>query len=179
VVSLANTKEPLYLLNRSGNRPSHEHAAGYLDKSIALCREAGFKSVLLRGDTDFTQSRELDRWDGDQVEFVFGIDAMPNLVEHADHLPKSAWELLTRPARYEVKTTPRQRPRNVKEDVVRQREFQNIRLLSEDVAEFAYQPTACKKIYRMVVVRKNLSVGKGQNLLFDDVRYFFYITNDC
>lgn len=179
VVSLANTKEPLYLLNRSGNRPSHEEAAAYLDKSLALCRRAGFKSVLLRGDTDFTQTRELDRWDADEVEFVFGIDAMPNLVEHAQNLPKSAWEVLHRPARYQTKTTPRQRPQNVKEGVVREREFQNIRLVSEHVAEFAYRPTACKKIYRMVVVRKNLSVAKGESVLFDDVRYFFYLTNDC
>jgi hypothetical protein len=179
VVSLANTKEPLYLLNRSAHRPSHEQAAGYLDKSIELCRKAGFKSILLRGDTDFTQSRELDRWDEGGVEFVFGIDAMPNLVEHAENLPKSAWEPLGRPARYHVKTTPRQRPENVKERIVREREFQNIRLLGEDVAEFAYRPTACKKIYRMVVVRKNLSVEKAENVLFDDVRYFFYITNEC
>ena len=178
VVSLANTKEPLYLLNRSGNRPSHEDAAGYFDKSIGLCRKAGFKSVLLRGDTDFTQTRQLDRWDGDRVEFVFGIDAMPNLVEHAGNLPESAWKPLDRPARYKVKTAPRQRPENVKESVVRRREFQNIRLLGEHVAEFSYRPTACQKIYRMVVVRKNLSVEKGENVLFDDVRYFFYITND-
>ena len=54
VVSLANTREPLYLLNRPGNRPSHENAAEYLDNSIALCRGAGFQSILLRGDTDFT-----------------------------------------------------------------------------------------------------------------------------
>jgi hypothetical protein len=178
VVSLANTKEPLYLLNRSGNRPSHEEAAAYLDKSIDLCRKAGFQSILLRGDTDFTQSRELDRWDGEGVEFVFGIDAMPNLVEHAGNLPESAWKPLTRPARYEVKTTPRRRPDNVKESVVVRRAFQNIRLLDEDVAEFSYRPTACRKIYRMVVVRKNLSVEKGQSVLFDDVRYFFYISND-
>jgi hypothetical protein len=179
VVSLANTREPLYLLNRSGNRPSHEQAAAYLDKSIELCRRAGFKSILLRGDTDFTQSRELDRWDSDDVGFVFGIDAMPNLVEHAQNLPESAWKPLTRPAKYLVKTTPRQRPENVKEGVVREREFQNIRLISEHVAEFAYRPTACQKLYRMVGVRKNLSVEKGDNVLFDDVRYFFYITNDC
>lgn len=179
VVSLANTKEPLYVLNRSGNRPSHEAAAACLDKSIELCRKAGFKSILLRGDTDFTQTRELDCWDSDEVEFIFGIDAMPNLVEHAETLPKSAWEPLDRPAKYEVRTTPRQRPRNVKEEVVREREFKNIRLISEDVAEFSYRPTACQKIYRIVVVRKNLSVEKGENVLFDDVRYFFYITNDC
>ena len=30
----------------------------------------------------------------------------------------------------------------------------------------------------MVVVRKNLSVEKGERLLFDDVRYYFYITNE-
>ena len=178
VVSLANTKEPLYLLNRSGNRPSHEEAAAYLDKSIALCRKAGFKSILLRGDTDFSQTRELDRWDDDQVEFVFGIDAMPNLVEHAENLPKSAWKPLTRPARYEVKTTPRQRPDNVKESVVVRRQFQNIRLLGEHVAEFSYRPTLCRKLYRLVVVRKNLSVQKGESVLFDDVRYFFYISNE-
>jgi len=49
VISLANTAEPLYLVNRSGNRPSHEGAAGRLDQGIALCLEAGFKKVLLRG----------------------------------------------------------------------------------------------------------------------------------
>ena len=38
VVSLANTGEPLFLVNRSGNRPSHEHADGYLDRAAALCR---------------------------------------------------------------------------------------------------------------------------------------------
>ena len=30
----------------------------------------------------------------------------------------------------------------------------------------------------MVVVRKNLSIEKGEWVLCDDVRYFFYITND-
>src|SRR6516164_8596547 len=37
VVSLANTAEVLYLVNRSGNRPSHEQAPLYIDKTIALC----------------------------------------------------------------------------------------------------------------------------------------------
>ena len=30
----------------------------------------------------------------------------------------------------------------------------------------------------MVVVRKNLSVEKGERVLFDDIRYFFYLTTD-
>ena len=46
------------------------------------------------------------------------------------------------------------------------------------MAEFDYRPVKCKQAYRMVVVRKNLSVEQGQAVLFDDIRYFFYITND-
>ncbi len=178
LISLANTSEPLFIANRSGNRPSHEGAAWYLDRAAQLCRKAGFKSVLLRGDTDFTQMQHLDRWDTAGYRFVFGLDAMSNLVDIAENLPESAWDVLERPARYAVKTEPRQRPDNVKEQVVRQREFKNIRLQSEQVAEFDYAPTACAKTYRVVVVRKNLSVEKGEQVLFDEVRYFFYITND-
>ncbi len=75
LISLANTAEPLYLINRSGNRPSHEQMDVYLDKAIALCRRAGFRRITLRGDTDFSQTKHLDRWDqpGD-ICFIFGID---------------------------------------------------------------------------------------------------------
>lgn len=179
LVSLANTGEPLYLVNRSGNRPSHEGAAEYFDKSIALCRRAGFRKIRLRGDTDFTQTAHLDRWDdqGD-VRFVFGIDAMPNLYETAENLPKQAWQRLRRRAKYEVQTTPRGRPVNVKEQIVQEREFKNIRLVNEYVAEFAYSPTLCQKTYRVVVLWKDLEVTQGQKKLFDDARCFFYITND-
>ena len=178
VVTLANTGEPLYLINRSGNRPSHEGAAERFDSAIALCREGGFRRILLRGDTDFSQTAHLDRWDREGVRFVFGIDAMPNLVQMAESLPRRGWEQLSRPAKYEVRTAPRERPEKVKEQIVRDRGFQNIRLRSEQVAEFLYRPTACRREYRVVVVRKNLSVEKGEWVLFDDVRYFFYITND-
>jgi hypothetical protein len=177
LVSLANTGEPLYLVNRGGNRPSHEGAAERFDQSIALCRRAGFKGVLLRGDTDFTQTAHLDRWDAQGVGFIFGLDAMPHLVKIADELPQAAWEGMVRPARHEVQTQPRQRPQNVKERIVKEREFKNIRLESESVAQFAYKPLKCDKTYRVVAVRKNLSVERGQQRLFDDVRYFFYITN--
>jgi len=177
-MTLANTGEPLYLVNRSGNRPSHEGAAFRFDCCIKLCRRGGFKSVLLRGDTDFSQTRELDRWHEDGVRFIFGLDAMAPLVERAENLPSEGWKRLQRPAKYEVKTAPRRRPDRVKEQIVRRREFTNVRLCSEDVAEFDYRPTACRRAYRIVVVRKNLSVEKGEQVLFDDIRYFFYITND-
>lgn len=178
VVSLANTQEPLYLVNRSGNRPSSEGAAARFDQALALCREAGFRRVTFRGDTDFSQTEHLDRWDADGVRFLFGYDARANLIREADALPARAWTRLDRPPRYAVQTAPRQRPANVKEAVIIEREFKNLRLEAEAVAEFPYQPVACARAYRMVVVRKNISVAQGDQRLFDEIRYFFYLTND-
>jgi hypothetical protein len=178
VVSLAETGEVLRLVNRPGNRPSHEGAAERTDEAIAVCRRAGFRKIVLRGDTAFSQSARLDAWDGEGVTFYFGFKAMPNLQEIADNLPKNAWQKLVRPPRYEVRTEPRQRPENVKQQVIRRREFEVLRLQSEEVAEFDYRPTECAKTYRMVVIRKNISHEKGEARLFDEIRYFFYITND-
>jgi hypothetical protein len=178
ILSLGNTGEPLYLVNRGGNRPSHEGATQWYNRAVDLCLGAGFKGVLLRGDTDFTQTKALDDWHGRNVQFIFGIDAMPNLVEMTEGLENQAWKPLKRKPKYTVKTRPRARPRQVKEAIVRAREFENIRLQSEDVAEFDYAPTSCRRSYRIVVVRKNLTVERGEMALFDDVRYFFYITNN-
>ena len=178
LVSLANTSEPLYIVNRSGNRPSHEQAAEYLDRAVDLCRRAGFREITLRGDTDFTQTTHLDRWDAEGVHFVFGIDAMGTLYAHAEELEKKAWKTLKRRPRYQVATTPRARPQNIKQQVVEQREFEDIRLDAESVAEFSYRPTKCAKDYRVVVVWKDLAMHKGQQKLFDFDCCHFYITND-
>jgi hypothetical protein len=178
MISLANTQEPLYLLNRSGNRPSHEGAADYFDRAVNLCRRAGFRQVRLRGDTDFSQTTHLDRWDSDGVKFVFGIDAMSNLYQLAENLPEKAWKELKRQPRYEIKTKPRRRPPKVKQEIVEEREFSDIRLAVEHVAEFSYRPVACDRDYRVVVVWKSLEVYQGQTRLFDDAKAFFYITND-
>jgi hypothetical protein len=48
----------------------------------------------------------------------------------------------------------------------------------EDVAEVAYQPTACRRTYRLIIVRQTIMVEQGQTRLFDEVRYRFYLTND-
>jgi hypothetical protein len=178
LVSLANTQEPLFLLNRPGSRPSHEGAAPLLDQAADLCRRAGFRQITFRGDTDFSQTTHLDCWDGQGIRFVFGIDCMPNLVEKAKAVPAADWQRLARPAAYEVKTQQRTRPTQVKEEVVRQKGYKNIRLVSEDVAQFDYQPGACQKNYRVVVLRKNLVVEKHGVKVEDQVRYFFYISNE-
>jgi hypothetical protein len=177
MVSLANTGEPLFLVNRSGNRPSHENATKYFDKSVKLCRDAGFRNILLRGDTDFTQTKELDRWNDDGVRFVFGINVAPKLHENAENVEEDEWEALDR--RWaEVKASRRKRPTNVKQRIVKSREMKNIRLAGQYVSEFTYSPVKCKKTYRIVVVWKDLEVHQGQKKLFDDSRCFFYLTND-
>ena len=178
VVSLAQTQEPLYLVNRSGNRPSAEGAAERFDQARTLCQEAGFRRITFRGDTDFSQTRHLDRWHAAGVRFVFGYDARANVIGCADALPADAWTPLVRRAPYEVATEPRARPVNVKAATIVEREFTNLRLTSEAVAEFPYHPRACTTPYRMVVVRKNISVERGEHRLIDQIRYFFYLTND-
>jgi hypothetical protein len=178
LVSLANTQEVLYVVNRPGNRPSHDDAVYWINKAIVLTRRAGFRRVVLRGDTDFAQTEEFDSWDTAGVTFYLGLDAMPNLVEIADNLGEKAWQKMKRRPRYARLGPPRQRPDNVKERIVRARGYENTRLVSEQVAEFSYRPGKCRKAYRVVVVRKNLTVEKGEQHLFDDIRYFFYITND-
>lgn len=175
VMTLANTREVLYLANRSGNRPSHESAFVYFDLSIELCRRAGFRRIRLRGDTDFSQTGHLDRWHAEGVEFVFGMDSMPNLVEIADNLPKTAWKPLPRKPRSSAK--PRAKRPNTKEQIVIEKEYTNKRLEQEFVAEFDYSPGLCGHTSRMVVLRKQIAVTKGQQKLFDASPYFFYITN--
>jgi len=180
VLTLANTGEVLRLKNRPGNRPSYEGAAEQFDQCIALCRQAGFRKLLLRGDTDFSQTAHLDGWheQGD-VTFVFGYDCTERLSIEADFLPNSAWKPLQRRPRYQVQTRPRARPERVKQQVVEARGFKDIQLIDEWVAEMPYRPAACRHTYRLIVVRKDLKVNDPkQGRMFDDYVYLFYITND-
>src|SRR5215203_4910430 len=125
VMTLANTGEVLRIVNRSGNRPSHEGAPGEVDRSLAACFRGGFRRALLRGDTDFSLTHHFDRWDADgRIGFLFGYDAMQNVKDRAEDLPPEAWEKLERPGRPEPKSGRRRaRPGDAKDAIVRQREF--------------------------------------------------------
>jgi hypothetical protein len=178
VVSLANTNEPLYLGLLGANRPSHEGVIDYYDRAIALCRQAGFKQIRLRGDTDFALTTEFDRWDTDGVRFVFGNDARANLIERAEGIDEDTYRELVTRAERQIATQPRTRPRNVKDEIVRARDYKVLRQTAEDIVEFSYRPGNCKRDYRVIALRKNISVERGENVLFSQYRYFFYITND-
>jgi hypothetical protein len=177
LVSLANTGEPLWLVNRPGNRPSAEGAALLYDEATKLCRRAGFTDILLRGDTDFSLTKHFDRWTDDGVRFVFGYDARPNLVDQAVHIDDADYIELVRRAKnaFDVKTRAKQ-PR-VKEEIVKRRGYRNIRLLHEHLTEFAYQPTAADRSYRVVALRKEIVEEDRQYTMLKD-RYLFYVTND-
>jgi hypothetical protein len=172
VVSPANTAEPLFLVDRSGNRPSHEHAHLYLDKAAAPCRRAGPRKITYRGDTDSTQTKHLDRWDQDGARFIFGIDAMANLKGLAERPPDLAYSELERPPGYTIETAPRQARERHEGRIVAEREFDTLKSIGEEVAEFAYKPVACKKAYRVVVLKKKLIVGRGRLWVFEPDRDF-------
>jgi Transposase DDE domain group 1 len=176
VVSLANTNEVLYLVNRPGNVVSHEGCVPWIDRAIKLVApHAG--QITLRGDTDFTLTGELDRWDEQGIKFIFGMDAHPKVVNLAEAVSERAWKPLERLPRYEIATTARRKPERVKESIVRFKGYENKVLVGEDIAEIEYQPRKCSRPYRLVIVRKNISVQKGERTLFDEIRYFFYLTN--
>jgi hypothetical protein len=99
------------------------------------------------------------------------------LYEIAENLPTNAWKELHRRPKYKVRTQRRQRPEKVKQQIVEQREFEDVRLAKEHVAEFIYRPAKCRRSYRVIAVWKDLEVYQGQKKLFDKDRCFFYITN--
>jgi hypothetical protein len=135
--------------------------------------------ILPQDGKTIAETEDLDSWDdAGNIRFMIGYAAYDALKARADELPARAYSFLERPPRYSIKTSPRQQPERIKPEIVRERGFKTIHLLEEMIAEFDYQPGACKKSYRMIVLRKRLATDRGQMRLFEEYRYFFYITND-
>jgi hypothetical protein len=177
-VTLANTGEPLYIVNRSGNRPSEEGAPAYFARAIELCRRAGWQDILLRGDTAFSQTAHFDRWSDEGVRFVFGFDASKSMIAHAEDVDESEYEELIRLAKNAFDGRERAKQPRVKERIIKERGYRNLRLEREDVVEFEHQPTKCARPYRFIALRKTIVEERGQRCLGADYRYFFYVTND-
>jgi len=176
IVSLANTKEVLYLINRPGQSASHSGSVEWIDRAVALVAPVA-GTVTIRGDTDFTHTAHLDRWDEAGRRFILGMDAHPKVVGLAEALPAHAWKRLERLPKYEILTEPRPKAIRHKEQIVMEKEFKNKVLVGEDIAEMDYQPVKCGRKYRLIILRKNISLQKGERVLLDEIRYLFYITN--
>lgn len=178
LVTLANTGEILYTRNRPGNRPSHEGCFDYLDPAVELAREAGFRSVLLRGDSHFALTDDFDHWSTEGVQFVFGLAAHEKLVGIAEGLETGEWSPMQRDSRRERRSRRRRaRKRRVKDEIIRERGYRNLELEEESYAEFSYRPVKCQHTCRVAVLRKTIRVQQGETLLFPETRYHFYITN--
>lgn len=179
LVSYANTQEPLFILNRPGARPSVEGAPDLLDRAIDLCRRAGHTDILMRGDTAFSMTRYLDKWDDDGVRFVFGMMANRSMTQRADALDEELYAEFHREAdkAFAKRKTRAKQPR-VRQQLVEDKGYKDIRLVEEDVADFEYTPSRAENAYRIVVLRKTLAEHRGQLCLGTATRYFFYITND-
>ena len=167
MVSLANTGEPLYIVNRSGNRPSHGSGRIWLDHAVSSVA-AGFRKITCAATRT---SRRPNIWMAGtttECRFVFGIDAMPNLYEKAENLPESAWKTAaaspTLPGENEDAFAARERKRSI----VEEREFKNIRLVEEHVAGVRLSTDEVPERIGFVVVWKDLEVKPGQQKLFDD-----------
>jgi hypothetical protein len=176
VVSLANTKEVLYLVNRPANVASHQDSVSWIDRAVALVQPVAGQ-ITLRGDTDFSHTAQLDRWDEQGLNFILGLDAHPKVVALAEGLSEGSWRHWERLPKYEILTEPRRPRERVKDQIVAQKGYLNQKLVAESVSDMAYQPHQCGQKYRLVILRKNLSVQRGERVLFDEVRYFFYLTN--
>ena len=96
VISLANTGEVLYLVNRPGNVVSHEGAAEWTGKAIGLVAPH-VERVCVRGDTDFSLTANFDRWSED-ADFIFGYDSQPGMVRRAKALGGDRLEASGAPA---------------------------------------------------------------------------------
>ena len=110
------------------------------------------------------------------MKFILGFDANVKLSGIADSLENAAWKPLQRKKATAAKSRTK-RP-NAKEPIVEANGYENQKLRAESYAEFDYRPAACEQSYRMVVVRKEIDVKRGQHLLFYKEKYFFYITNE-
>lgn len=176
IVSLANAKEVLYLVIRPGNAASHPGSVESMDRAIALDQPHADR-IALRGDIDFTHSAHLDRWHDQGVRLIVGMGAHAKAVGLADALPASAWKRVERLPKYDIATEPRTRPGKSKDRIARERGSRNVVFKSEEIAQLECRTGRCQRSYRMIVVRKNLSVEAGEAVLFDEVWHFCHLSN--
>ena len=59
--------------------------------------------------------------------------------------------------------------------LTRMRRHKTLRLAAESCAEIQY--TKAGHTYRLIVLRKNISVTRGEDKMGDEIRYHFYVTN--
>lgn len=183
VVSLAQTGECLALRNRPGNTRSSEGAAEVLDEVLPQLKDRA-ETLLVRGDSDFDRQdlRDVCKKHGAYVAVVGR--AQTGRPEIANAIPERAYRpfqpraarAMERRCRTPSFTARRRKP-NLRRKRARERDYRELRLVEQQIAEVPYQPPGCPDVYRLIVRRQLLEHHKGQQYLFDAYRYRYVITD--
>ncbi len=178
VISLAGTQECLRLINRPGNAPSAEGAAGALGRLLPRLGRR-FRQVIVRGDSAFLDHEILDTCADAGQSFTIVLPGYRNVYALADALEEKAWRRFQPRARRGRSRKGRQRGRrpNLRRRIARRRNKPDLRLRRQWVAEIPYRPTRCRRTYRLIIRRQLIEERDGQGNLFDLWRYRFVLTN--
>lgn len=185
LVSMAGTGECLAIRNRPGNQRSCEGAADVLDEVLPRVNEH-YKNVLVRGDSDFSWQDIRNSCEKHGAYFAFVGREFKNRPGIAESIPESEWKpFRTRAARQKKEDQKRpgyrrrrkKRIRNRRRKRARERNYKELRLVKQWVAEVPWTPPGSDKPLRLVIRRQLIEEHKGQRFLFEKYRYR-YIENN-
>lgn len=181
LLSTAETKECLRLVNRPGNVTSAEGAALALDECLGMARPF-FRRLRVRGDSAFYQEGTIRTAEAHDAEFAFVMDSVGVLRNAAANLPEKAWKLWdpngSQSARAKSKPARRRRKRErFRRKKAQERGYRTLHTRCQWVAQFRYRPTFATHDYRIVVKRQLIEETAGQAALIERYEYRFIITN--
>ena len=188
LLTLAETRELLRTLNRSGNAASADGAAAALKEVLPMVQRH-FGKVYVRGDSAFYQKAIIAECVRHHAGFALVMDSYANLIEMAENLSESAWEPFSAHTAQKVaRTDPRRKARRKRERVrarkARERNYKTLGTIEQWAAEFNYtiRPGLQEfglvgSTFRVVVKRQLIETYQGQQLLYADYVYRFIITN--
>ena len=188
LLTLAETRELLRTLNRSGNAVSADGATAALKEVLPMVKRH-FGKVYVRGDSAFYQKAIIAECVHRHVGFALVMDSYSNLIAMAENLPESAWKPFSaHAAQKAARTDPRRKTRRKRERVRRrkaqERGYKTLATTDQWAAEFNYTLRPALEefglvgsTFRVVVKRQLVETSQGQELLYTDYVYRFIITN--
>ena len=180
-VTRAETGETLMVQNRSGSAKSGSGVSALLERVYPTVAKH-FHRIRHRGDTKYGKKEIIQTDEKYGVTFYLGYDSCGSLIEAAEEKPDSEWvEMPLKPAEKRRKRKTRKKRAKQKQyrrKKVREREFKDEQTVARHVSELVYTPSWSDKPYRMIVVRSNREIHKGETFLFGKYEYYFIITSD-
>ena len=183
LVSLAQTGECLAIRNRPGNVRSSQDAAAVLNEVLPQVRERA-EHVLVRGDSDFDRQDVRDAASKHDAFYASVGREQTGRPEIAMAIPDSAyrpflpraWRAVERRCS-KTNYRARRRKQNRRRRRAQDRNYKELRLVEQQIAEVSIRPGGATKDYRLIVRRQLIKVLKGQQPLFTQYRYRYVVTD--